>query len=150
MSSVRRILQLKGFDIWSTSPDATVYDALRIMGDKDVGALIVMEENKLVGILSERDYARKIVLSGKSSRETRVADVMTRVVFTVHPEQTVQECMQLMLDHHIRHLPVVLDDEVMGVISIGDVMHDIIYQQKNSIQSLERQISTQAQRMLGY
>ncbi|MEM5774109.1 MAG: CBS domain-containing protein [Anaerolineaceae bacterium] len=150
MSSVRRILQLKGFDIWSTSPDATVYDALRIMGDKDVGALIVMEENKLVGILSERDYARKIVLSGKSSRETRVADVMTRVVFTVHPEQTVQECMQLMLDHHIRHLPVVLDDEVVGVISIGDVMHDIIYQQKNSIQSLERQISTQAQRMLGY
>ncbi len=148
MSSVRRILQLKGFDIWSTSPDTTVYDALRIMGDKDVGALVVLENNKLVGILSERDYARKIVLSGKTSRDTRVGDVMTRVVHTVHPEQTVQECMQLMLDHHVRHLPVVVDDEVIGVISIGDVMNDIIYQQKNSIQSLERQIS--AQKIPGY
>ena len=148
MSSVRRILQLKGFDIWSTSPDTTVYDALRIMGDKDVGALVVLENNNLVGILSERDYARKIVLSGKTSRDTRVGDVMTRVVHTVHPEQTVQECMQLMLDHHVRHLPVVVDDEVIGVISIGDVMNDIIYQQKNSIQSLERQIS--AQKIPGY
>ncbi len=148
MSSVRRILQLKGFDIWSTNPDTTVYDALRIMGDKDVGALVVLENNKLVGILSERDYARKIVLSGKTSRDTRVGDVMTSVVHTVHPEQTVQECMQLMLDHHVRHLPVVVDDEVIGVISIGDVMNDIIYQQKNSIQSLERQIS--AQKIPGY
>lgn len=142
MSSVRRILQIKGFDVWSTTPDTMVYDALRIMGEKDVGALVVLENGKLVGILSERDYARKIVLSGKTSRETRVGDVMTKEVFTVHPEQTVQECMQLMLDHHIRHLPVMVDNEVMGVISIGDVVGDIIYQQKSSIQSLEKQLNT--------
>jgi len=142
MSSVRHILQIKGFDVWSTTPDTMVYDALRIMGEKDVGALVVLENGKLVGILSERDYARKIVLSGKTSRETRVGDVMTKEVFTVHPEQTVQECMQLMLDHHIRHLPVMVDNEVMGVISIGDVVGDIIYQQKSSIQSLEKQLNT--------
>ncbi|MCE5207517.1 MAG: CBS domain-containing protein [Chloroflexi bacterium] len=142
MSSVRRILQIKGFDVWSTTPDTMVYDALRIMGEKDVGALVVLENGKMVGILSERDYARKIVLSGKTSRETRVGDVMTKEVFTVHPEQTVQECMQLMLDHHIRHLPVMVDNEVMGVISIGDVVGDIIYQQKSSIQSLEKQLNT--------
>jgi len=142
MSSVRRILQIKGFDVWSTTPDTMVYDALRIMSEKDVGALVVLENGKLVGILSERDYARKIILSGKTSRETRVGDVMTKEVFTVHPEQTVQECMQLMLDHHIRHLPVMVDNEVMGVISIGDVVGDIIYQQKSSIQSLEKQLNT--------
>lgn len=146
MSSVRRILQIKGFDIWSTTPDTMVYDALRIMGDKDVGALIVLENNKLVGILSERDYARKIVLSGRTSRETRVGDVMTKAVFTVHPEQTVQECMQLMLDHHIRHLPVMVDNEVIGVISIGDVVSDIIYQQKNSILSLQNQLAHQKEK----
>lgn len=143
MSSIRRILQIKGFDVWSTTPDKMVYEALRIMGEKDVGALVVLENGKLVGILSERDYARKIVLSGRTSRDTRVGDVMTKVVFTVHPEQTVQECMQLMLDHHIRHLPVVIDDEVIGVISIGDVLKEIIFQQKNSIKSLEKQLTAQ-------
>ncbi len=141
MSSVRHILESKGFDVWSTSPDTTVYDALRLMGDKDVGALMVLDHNKLVGIFSERDYARKVVLLGKESKKTRVDEIMTKAVFTVHPEQTVQECMQLMLDRRIRHLPVMLDDEVIGVISVGDVLKDIIYQQKSSIQELERQIN---------
>lgn len=142
MSTVRRILELKGSDVWSAAPGMLVYDALRIMGDKDVGALVVLDGSKLVGVLSERDYARKIVLHGRSSRDTRVEEVMTCDVVTVHPEQTVQECMQLMLDHHVRHLPVVLDNEVVGVISIGDVMNDIIFQQKNFIQTLEKQIGS--------
>lgn len=140
MSSVRRILQVKGQDVWTTSPQSTVYDALRIMCDKDVGALMVMDGNELVGILSERDYARKIVLEGKSSRETKVKDVMTKKVVTVHPEQTAQECMEVMIDKHIRHLPVVLDNRLIGVISIGDVLNDIIYQQKESIKSLEQRL----------
>jgi CBS domain-containing protein len=142
MSTVRRILELKGSDVWSAAPGMLVYDALRIMGDKDVGALVVLDGSKLMGVLSERDYARKIVLHGRSSRDTRVEEVMTCNAVTVHPEQTVQECMQLMLDHHVRHLPVVLDNEVVGVISIGDVMNDIIFQQKNFIQTLEKQISS--------
>ncbi len=140
MSSIRRILQIKGQDTWSTTPETSVYDALRLMADKDIGALIVLDGGKLVGILSERDYARKIILQGKSSRETKVNEVMTTRVFTVHPEQTVQECMELMLDKHIRHLPVVLDERVMGVVSIGDIVNDIIYQQKESIKSLEKQL----------
>ncbi len=140
MSSVRRILQIKGQDIWSTTPETSVYDALRLMADKDIGALIVLDGGKLVGIFSERDYARKVILYGKSSRETQVKEVMTTKVTTVHPEQTVHECMQLMLDKHIRHLPVVLDERVMGVVSIGDIVNDIIYQQKESIKQLEKQL----------
>ena len=140
MSSVRRILQVIGHDVWATSPESSVYDALRIMCDKDVGALLVMAGNDLVGIVSERDYARRIILEGKSSKETKVKEVMTRRVFSVHPEQTVQECMELMLDRHIRHVPVVADNRVLGVISIGDVLNDIIYQQKQSIKSLEQRL----------
>ena len=140
MSSVRRILQIKGQDVWSISPAASVYDALRMMCEKDVGALMVIENSRLVGILSERDYARKVVLEGKSSRDTRVKDVMTPEVITVHPEQTLHECMEIMIDSHIRHLPVVLDERVVGVISIGDVLNDIIYQQKESIKSLEQKL----------
>jgi CBS domain-containing protein len=140
MTSVRHILVVKGNDVWKTTPDTTVYDALRLMADKDVGALLVMDNDQLVGIVSERDYARKIVLQGKSSRDTLVSDMMTRVVYTIHPAQTVQECMELMIDKHIRHLPVVEEGRVIGVISIGDVLKDIIYQQKVSIKSLESQL----------
>jgi CBS domain-containing protein len=140
MTSVRHILVVKGNDVWKTTPDTTVYDALRLMADKDVGALLVMDNDQLVGIVSERDYARKIILHGKSSRDTLVSDMMTRVVYTIHPAQTVQECMELMIDKHIRHLPVVEEGRVIGVISIGDVLKDIIYQQKVSIKSLESQL----------
>ena len=140
MSSVRHILQIKGNDVWCTTPEATVYDSLRLMSAKDVGALVVLDGDKLVGIVSERDYARKIILQGKSAKKTLVGDVMTQNVLTVHPGQTVQECMSLLVDNHIRHLPVMLEERVIGVISIGDVMNDIIYQQKKSIRSLEDQL----------
>jgi CBS domain-containing protein len=140
MTTVRHILEIKGYDVWKTTPDTTVYDALRLMADKDVGALLVMDNDQLVGIVSERDYARKIILHGRSSRDTLVSDMMTRVVYTIHPAQTVQECMELMIDKRIRHLPVIEEGRVMGVISIGDVLKDIIYQQKVSIKSLESQL----------
>ena len=140
MSTIRHLLQIKGNDVWSTTPETTVYNSLRLMDAKDVGALVVLEDSKLVGVVSERDYARKVILQGRSSRETLVGDVMTKKVFTVHPDQTVQECMALLVDKHIRHLPVVFEDRVIGVISIGDVMNDIIYQQKKSIKTLENQL----------
>ena len=145
MSSVRRILQIKGNDVWSVTPDSSVYDALRLMHQKDVGALIVIQGSELAGVFSERDYARKVVLEGKSSREIKVKEVMTKKVFSVHPEQTVQECMELMIEKHIRHLPVVIDQRVVGVISIGDVVQDIIYKQKESIKSLEQRLQAKAE-----
>ena len=140
MSTIRHLLQIKGNDVWSTTPETTVYNSLRLMDAKDVGALVVLEDSKLVGVVSERDYARNVILQGRSSRETLVGDVMTKKVFTVHPDQTVQECMALLVDKHIRHLPVVFEGRVIGVISIGDVMNDIIYQQKKSIKTLENQL----------
>jgi CBS domain-containing protein len=140
MSTVRHLLQIKGADVWVITPGASVYDALRLMADKDVGALLVVENEKLVGIISERDYARKIILHGKSSKETLVKEIMTPKLITVHPDQTVNECMELMTNHRIRHLPVVLEGQVLGVISIGDVVRDIIYQQRQTIKSLEQKL----------
>jgi len=138
---VRQILEIKGNDIWSIGPDVTVFDALRMMADKDVGALLVIEGEKLVGIVSERDYARKVILKGKASANTRVREIMTSVLFTVHPDQTVPECMELMTNKRVRHLPVVLDNKVLGIISIGDVVKNIIYQQRETIKDLERKVT---------
>jgi CBS domain-containing protein len=108
------------------------------MADKDVGALLVMEGEKLVGILSERDYARKVVLMGKTSKDTPVHEIMSREVYTIHPDQTTEECMQLMNNHHIRHVPVVDENnKVMGVVSIGDVVRSIIHRQRETIKDLE-------------
>ena len=140
MSTVRHLLQIKGADVWVITPGASVFEALRLMADKDIGALLVVEDNKLVGIISERDYARKIILHGKSSKETLVKDIMTPKLVTVHPDQTVNECMELMSKFHIRHLPVVLEGQVLGVISIMDVVRDIIYQQRQTIKSLEEKL----------
>jgi CBS domain-containing protein len=137
MHTVRHLLEIKGKDVWSISPQTSVYDALRIMDTKGVGALLVMEGDRMVGIFSERDYARKIILHGKSSRETLVREVMTSKVWTVHPDQTIEECMELMTEKRIRHLPVLVDDHVVGVISIGDVVRDIIYKQRETIKTLE-------------
>jgi len=137
MHTVRHLLEIKGNDVWSTSPQSSVYDALRIMDNKGVGALLVMEGDKLVGIFSERDYARKIILHGKNSRETLVRDVMTSKLWTVHPDQTIEECMELMTEKRVLHLPVLVDDRVEGVISIGDVVRDIIYKQRETIKTLE-------------
>lgn len=140
MYTIRHILQIKGTDVWTISPDATVYDALRLMQNKDIGALLVTEGDKLVGIISERDYARKVVLQNKSSKDARVRDIMTRDPYTIHPDQTVSECMELMTNQRIRHVPVIEDDHLVGVVSIGDVVKDIIYQQRQIIKDLEGRI----------
>jgi CBS domain-containing protein len=136
LATARHLLEVKGPDVWSIGPDATVYDALRMMADKDVGALLVVENEKLVGIISERDYARKIILVGKTSRDTLVREIMSSKLFTIHPEQTVEEAMELMTNHHVRHLPVVIENKVLGVISIGDVVKNIIYRQRETIKNL--------------
>jgi CBS domain-containing protein len=140
MNTVRHILQLKGSDVWSISPDGTVYDALRLMADKGVGALVVMEGDRMVGILSERDYARKVILQGKASKETPIREIMTSRVYTIHPDQTVEEAMDLMVTKHIRHLPVVENDSVIGVISIMDTTRSVIYIQREKIKELEGKI----------
>ena len=137
MNTVRHILEVKGFDVWAISPDVVVLEALRLMAEKDVGALLVMEGEKLLGILSERDYARKVVLQGRASKEITVREIMTEKVFSVHPDQTVHEVMTLMTEKRVRHLPVVEDDRVIGMISIGDVLRNVIYLQKQTIRGLE-------------
>lgn len=136
LATARHLLEVKGPDVWSIAPKATVYDALRMMADKQVGALLVMEGDKLVGIISERDYARKVILVGKTSRDTLVSEIMSTKLFTIHPDQTVEEAMELMTNHHVRHLPVVVDDKVYGVISIGDVVKNIIFRQRETIKNL--------------
>ena len=136
MITAQNILEIKGKDIWTISPEDTVYDALRLMARVDIGALFVTEGDKLVGILSERDYARKVILLGKSSKETLVKEIMTRNVITIHPMQTCEECMDIMTKNRIRYLPVVLNGDLVGVISIGDVVKHIIYKQREKIKDL--------------
>jgi CBS domain-containing protein len=141
MNTVKDMLRVKGREVWSIGPDAPVYDALSMMADKGVGALLVLEGGGVVGIVSERDYARKVDLKRKSSRQTPVRDIMTPEVVYVRPENTVEECMALMTHKRIRHLPVMEDDKVVGVISIGDVVKAIISEQQFVIEQLERYIS---------
>ena len=126
--------------MWSIPPDASVYEAIKLMADKEVGALLVMDGPRLVGIVSERDYACKVILQGKSSRDTPIREIMTDKVFYVRPEQTVEECMALMTAHRIRHLPVLDDDQVIGVVSIGDLVKAVISEQEVRIQQLEQYI----------
>jgi CBS domain-containing protein len=140
METIRHILQLKGGDVWTTTPETSVYDALLIMADKDIGALLVMENDKMVGIISERDYARKVILQGKASKSTKVSEIMTRDVLTIHPDQTVEEAMEIMGRKHIRHLPVVEEKRVIGVISIMDTNRNIIYRQRQTIREMEDKI----------
>ncbi len=141
MESVNQLLQTKGHEIWSVTPEILVFDALELMADKNVGALLVLEEDKLVGIFSERDYARKVILRGKASKDTLVREIMSLQVFYVRPEQTIEECMALMTDKRIRHLPVLESDNVVGVISIGDVVKAIISEQEFTIKQLENYIT---------
>ncbi|MCE1251933.1 MAG: CBS domain-containing protein [Anaerolineae bacterium] len=142
MSSIRYILQAKGHSyIWSVKPDDSVFEALRIMADKDVGALMVMDGEKLVGIISERDYARKVILFGKTSKDTAVKEIMSKQVIRIHAGQTTEEAMDLMNKNHIRHLPVMdEDDTLVGVISISDVLRDIIYRQREEIKHFSESI----------
>lgn len=141
MKTLRRVLESKGHDVYSTTPDTLVFGALKEMADRDVGALIVMEDGKVVGVFSERDYARKIILVGKSSRETPVRDVMTSRVVYARPDLTLEECLALMTDKRIRHLPVMKDDEIVGVVSIGDLVKGIIDEQRFIISQLESYVS---------
>ena len=142
MRRVRDILAVKGRDVWSIVPNASVYDAMKLMADKGIGALLVMEGEKLVGIISERDYARKVILQGRSSRTTSVHEIMTTRVAYAEPEQNIEECMALMTEIRVRHLPVIEAGEVRGVISIGDLVKSIIAEQKFIIEQLERYISS--------
>jgi len=141
MKKVRDILEVKGSDIWSIGPEASVFDALRLMADKDVGALVVLEEGRLVGIVSERDYARKVVLQKRASPTTQVKAIMTATVVCVGPEQNVDECMALVTEKRTRHLPVMEGGKLVGLISIGDLVKSIITEQQFVIEQLERYIS---------
>ncbi len=138
---VSAILSSKGSNVYSVTENITVYEALQIMNEKNVGALLVMDGEHLEGIISERDYARKIVLKGKASQETMVKEIMTKEVVTVLPEDDIEKCMGLMSGRHIRHLPVMKEDKVLGVISITDVVTAIIELQKNTISHLQNYIS---------
>jgi len=141
MITLRQLLQSKGGGIWSITSTSTVFDALRMMADKNVGALLVIDEGKLVGILSERDYARKIALKGKSSKDTLVKEIMTEKVVYIRPDESIEECMALMTEKHFRHLPVIDNGALIGVISIGDVVRTVISEQKFIIAQLENYIS---------
>jgi len=136
MKIVRDILDQKGYQVWSVSPQVWVFDALKLLSERGIGALLVMEEDRCVGILSERDYARKVILIGKSSKETRVSEIMTPRVIFVRPEQTVEKCMALMIDKRVRHLPVMEDEKVIGLISIGDVVKAVIDEKQLLIDEL--------------
>jgi CBS domain-containing protein len=140
MTSVAHLLHAKGHAVWSIPPDASVYEAIKLMADKGVGALLIMEGQRLVGIVSERDYARKVILQGKSSWDTPVSEIMTDKVFYVRPDQTVEDCMALMTAQRIRHLPVLDDERVIGVVSIGDLVKAVISEQEVRIQQLEQYI----------
>ncbi|WP_268848767.1 CBS domain-containing protein [Flavobacterium aestivum] len=139
--TVNQILSVKGREVYSIPSSITVFEALRIMGEKNIGAVLVIEETVLKGILSERDYARKIVLKDKSSKETLVSEIMEEDVITVKPDDDLEYCMQLMTGKRIRHLPVSEDDNIIGLVSIGDVVKAIIELQKNTIQYLDSYIS---------
>lgn len=142
MKKVRELLKQKGSGVWSIGPDASVYDALALMAEKNIGALLVMEDERLVGMISERDYARKVVLAGRASRETLVGDVMTTRVIFAEPTETVEECMALMTEKRIRHLPVIQKDgTLLGVVSIGDLVKEVIAEQQFMIEQLEHYIS---------
>ncbi len=141
MYAVKDILNEKGHDCWTIDPDSTVYDALKKMAGKNVGALLVVKDEKVVGMFSERDYARKLVLKGKSSKDSKVGEMMSDRIYTVSPASTTGECMQLMTDHRVRHLPVMEDDKLVGVVSIGDIVNKTIQYQKQTIQQLGDYIS---------
>ena len=137
MKTVRDVLKVKGDAIWSTTSETLVYEALKKMADKNVGALVVLDDTELVGIFSERDYARKIILKNRASKQTSVGDTMTRRVVCVGPNETMERCMVLMSSKRCRHLPVLEDDRVIGVISIGDVVKAIMAEQEMAIHQLE-------------
>ena len=141
MTTVKDILDRKGRSVWSISPDESVYRALEVMSDRHVGALVVTEDERLVGVVSERDYARKIALKGRSSRDTTVRDIMTKNVFCIKPGARIEDCMALMTEKSVRHLPVIDGDQLEGIVSIGDVVKATIVHQEFIIDQLEHFIA---------
>ncbi|MDQ3315176.1 MAG: CBS domain-containing protein [Verrucomicrobiota bacterium] len=139
--TIDAILNQKSSEVWSVSPDATVYEAISMMADKNVGALLVVESGQLVGILSERDYTRKVMLRGKRSRETQVREIMSSQLTIVPPKESVDDCLRFMTEKRVRHLPVVAEGEIRGVISIGDLVKHVISVQSATLDHLERYIS---------
>ena len=140
MKTLMQLLQAKGREVYSIGPDARVFDALKLMAEKNVGALVVTEDEKPVGVISERDYARKVILHSKSSHDIPVREIMTAKVITVHLRQTVEECMALMTEKRIRHLPVTDGEQLIGVLSIGDLVKEVIAEQEQTIKQLESYI----------
>ena len=140
-TAARTLLSHKERSLWTISPDALVYDAIRLMSEKNVGALPVVDGLTLAGIISERDYMNKVMLKGKSSRETHVSEIMTRDVVSVGPDANITECMRIVTEHRIRHLPVVEGDHLVGIVSIGDLVKWIIATQKMTIEQLENYIT---------
>jgi CBS domain-containing protein len=140
MKTVKQLLQTKGGEVFAVAPGDSVLDAIRVMAEKGVGALVVLEEGRLAGMVSERDYARKVILHGRSSQETPVREIMTAKVITVQSAQTVEDCMALMTQHRIRHLPVVDGGKLAGVLSIGDLIKEVIADREETIKQLESYI----------
>jgi CBS domain-containing protein len=140
MTTVRELLERKGGVVWTIAPSASVFEAIRIMAEKAVGALVVLEGSKLMGIISERDYARKVILQGRSSKDTSCREIMTGRVFYVAPERTLDECMALMSEKRIRHLPVIEGGSLVGIVSIGDCIKTIVSKQEFIIEQLENYI----------
>ena len=141
MISIRQLLEAKGSEVWSTSPDASVYEALQLLAEKNIGALLVLRDGELAGVVSERDYARKVILRGKTSMKTPIKEIMTEEVITVGIGSTVEEAMALMADKRIRHLPVMEGEMIVGVVSIGDLVKAIMADQEFTIDQLEKYIS---------
>jgi CBS domain-containing protein len=140
MAVVAQLLKHKGNDIYSVDPEAPVLEAIRLMAEYGVGALLVMQGQRLVGVVSERDYARKVILNGRSSSETPVRQIMSSPVLSVRPDQSVRECMQIVTDKRVRHLPVVEGERVVGVLSIGDLVRSVLEEQQKTIEELEQYI----------
>jgi CBS domain-containing protein len=141
IGTIADIISTKGGTVWSISPRSTVFEAIQLMANKNVGALLVMERGQVIGILSERDYTRKVALKGKSSKDTSVNEILSGRVISVSPDQSIDECMRLMSTHRIRHLPVIEGDQLMGIISIGDLVNWIISAQTSTIHQLQTYIS---------
>ena len=141
MITIEQLLNNKDDQIWSVEPKTSIFEALIIMSDKEIGALLVMEGEKLMGIFSERDYARNVILKGKSSKNTLVGELMTKKVFFIDSEKTINDCMAIMTIKHVRHLPVFENDKVIGIVTIGDVVSKIISEHEYTIQHLENYIT---------